>query len=239
MLSQTALIDKIIAQSNQQNESPSSLPMDPRLKLQHANYKNMSKDELDEIKKLPYCLLVSCQLYLSIGTHLEIIYSVQQLSTVILMPIGMQQSIWYTIYLDCETSNSILARTNPISVLGFTDSDWANCLNTRRSLGGHTYSLCSGIISWQVRKQKNMATSSCKTEYTAAFEVSKEGIWLCTLLNSINYTTTTPMMISCNNNPTINLSEDPTLHDHVKHINIKHHFFCKHIQSNEISLFHL
>ena len=80
MLSQTALIDKIVTQFGQWNTSPSSLLMDPELKLQHAVYKNMSKDELDEIKKLPYRLLVGCLLYLSIGTHPDITYSVQQLS---------------------------------------------------------------------------------------------------------------------------------------------------------------
>ena len=80
MLSQTALIDKIVAQFGQRNASPSSLLMDPRLKLRCANYKNMSKNELDEIKKLPYRSLVGCPLYLSIGTCPDIMYSVQQLS---------------------------------------------------------------------------------------------------------------------------------------------------------------
>ena len=69
MLSQTTLIDEIITQFGQRNALPSSLPMDPGLKLQCANYKNMSKAKLEEIKKLPYRLLVGCLLYLSIGAH--------------------------------------------------------------------------------------------------------------------------------------------------------------------------
>ena len=32
------------------------------------------------------------------------------------------------------------------------------------------------------------------------------------------------------------LSEDPLLHSCVKHINIKYHFLCEHIQSNELQL---
>ena len=41
MLSQTALIDKIIVQFGQRNTLPSSVPMDPGLKLRRADYKKM------------------------------------------------------------------------------------------------------------------------------------------------------------------------------------------------------
>jgi hypothetical protein len=92
------------------------------------------------------------------------------------------------------------------------------------------------VVSWQARKQKTVAAFSREAEYTVAFEASKEGIWLRTLLNSINYTATGPTTICCDNNAAINLSEDPALHDHVKHINTKHHFLCKCVQSNKISL---
>ena len=81
-----------------------------------------------------------------------------------------------------------------------------------------------------------MAASSCEAEYTVAFEASKEGIWLHMLLNSVDHTTTTLTTICCDNNAAINLSEDPALQDHVKHIDIKHHFLHEHVQSNEISL---
>lgn len=239
MLSQTTLINKIIAQFGQRNALPSLLPMDPGLKLQCSNYKNMSKAKLEEIKKLLFCSLVKCLLYLSIDTCHDITYSVQQLSQ----------------YLDCysythwnaaihvvrslsgtQNLKLHLGGQNPTSLVGFTDSDWANCLDTRRSVGGHLYSLGSGVILWQARKQKTIATLSCKAEYTTAFKASKEWIWLQTLLDSINHTPTTPTTFCCDNNTAINLSEDPTLHDHVKHINIKHHFLQEHVQSNEISL---
>ena len=238
MLSQTALINKIVAQFGQQN-APSSLPMVPGLKLRHANYKNMSRGELDEIKKLPYHSLVGCLLYLSIGTHPDITYSVQKLSQYLdcYSYTHWNTAIRIVRYLSgTQQLRLCLGGTNQISLLGFTDSDWANCLDTRRSVGGHAYTLGSGVVSWQARKQKTVAASSCEVEYTVAFEASKEGIWLCTLLNSINHATTEPTTICCDKNTAINLSEDPALHDHIKHINIKHHFLHEHVQSNEISL---
>ena len=239
MLSQTALIDKIVAQFGQRNASPSSLPMDPDLKLRRANYKTMSKSELEEIKKIPYHSLVGCLLYLSIGTRPDITYSVQQLSQYLdcYSYAHWNAAIRVVRYLSGTRNLKLhLNGMNPISLLGFTDSDWANCLDTRRSVGGHAYSLGSGMVSWQARKQKTVAASSCEAEYTATFEASKECIWLRTLLNSINHTPTAPTTICCDNNAAINLSEDPALHDHVKHIDIKHHFLHERVQSNEISL---
>ena len=199
----------------------------------------MSKNELDEIKKLPYRSLVGCLLYLSIGTCPDITYSVQQLSQYLdcYSYAHWNAAIHVVRYLSgTQELKLCLSGTNQISLLGFTDSDWANCLDTRRSVGGHPYTLGSGVVSWQARKQKTMAASSCEAEYTAAFEASKEGIWLRTLLNSIDHATTAPTTICCDNNAAINLSEDPALHDRIKHLNIKHHFLCERVQSNEISL---
>lgn len=34
----------------------------------------------------------------------------------------------------------------------------------------------------------------------------------------------------------VNLSEDPLLHTRVKHVDIKYHFLCEHIQSKEIDI---
>ena len=128
-----------------------------------------------------------------------------------------------------------LGGENSVSLLGFTDSDWPNCLDTRQIVGGCAYMLGSSIISWQAWKQKPLVASSCKAEYVAAFEASKEAMWLHTPLNTIGYKPDKPIMIPCNNN-TINLSENPRLHDQVKHIDIKHHFLQECIQSQDIVL---
>lgn len=239
MLSQTALIDKIVSQFGQKNASPAPVPMDPGLKLRRADYKKLTREELDQISKLPYRSLVGCLLYLSIGTRPDITYSVQQLSQFLdcYSYAHWNAALRVVRYLSGTRDFKLhLGGNNPISLLGFTDSDWANCLDTRRSVGGHAYTLGSGIISWQARKQKTVAASSCEAEYGAAFEASKEAIWLRTLLNAIGHGPNEPTTILCDNNAAINLSEDPLLHDRVKHIDIKHHFLRERVQSQEIHL---
>ncbi|KNZ77260.1 Copia protein [Termitomyces sp. J132] len=38
----------------------------------------------------------------------------------------------------------------------------------------------------------------------------------------------------CDNNAAVNLSEDPLLHSHVKHVDIKYHFLHEWVASNEL-----
>ena len=102
---------------------------------------------------------------------------------------------------------------------------------------GTPASTCAGVISWQARKQKTIVASACEAEYVAAFEACKEAIWLRTLLNAIGHQPLKNLTtILCDNNAAINLSEDPLLHDRMKHIDIKHHFLREQVQSQEITL---
>ncbi|KNZ81024.1 Copia protein, partial [Termitomyces sp. J132] len=204
---------------------------------------------------LPYRQLVGGLLWLAVSTHPDIQYAVQQLSQ----------------YLDCftythwnaamrmlqylkgtRTLGISLGGSNPIQLVGFMDSDWANCLDMRRSvgdsdwancldtqcsIGGYAWSLGSGAVSWAARKQKTVAASSCEAEYMAAFESAQECIWLRALLKGIDHDITDkPTPILCDNNAAIKLSEDPTLHSRVKHVDIKYHFLRERAQSNEICI---
>ena len=56
------------------------------------------------------------------------------------------------------------------------------------------------------------------------------------LFKEINLSFKTPTIIHCDNNAAIILSEDPLLHDRVKHIDIKYHFLRERAQNNELKL---
>lgn len=86
------------------------------------------------------------------------------------------------------------------------------------------------------KKQKTVTTSSCEAEYTAAFEASKEAVWLCMLLHEINLGQEEPTRLLCDNNAAITLSEDPGLHSRAKHINIHYHFLHEKVAEKNITL---
>ena len=238
-LSQTALIDKIIRQFGQQDSYPINSPMDPGLKLRRPDKKGISSEDRYRLDKLPYRSLVGCLIYLSIGTRPDISYAVQQLSQFLdsYTYAHWNAALRVVRYLKGTRDLRLtLGGGGAIELVGFTDSDWANCLDTRRSIGGYGFTLGSGLISWNARKQKTVATSSCEAEYTAAFEAAKESIWLRNLLANISFKQASSTLILCDNNAAINLSEDPSLHQRVKHIDIKYHFLRERVNMGEITL---
>jgi len=150
-LSQTALIDRIITQFGQQDAYPTKTPMDPGLKLRCPNPSDMTSNDKLELSKYLYRSLVRCLLYLSVTSCPDITYAVQQhsqfLDSYSYVHWGMAICVVQYLKGTCELK-LVLGGRNPISLVGFTNSDWANCLDTRRSVGGYSFTLGSGIISW-------------------------------------------------------------------------------------------
>ena len=53
-------------------------------------------------------------------------------------------------------------------LVGFTDSDWADDPDDRKSSAGYVSSLGSGPITSACKKQQDLALSSVEAEYRAA-----------------------------------------------------------------------
>jgi hypothetical protein len=213
--------------------------MDPGLKLQRVDRLTLKSEEREKLVKLPYRSLVGSLLYLAMGTRPDIAYVVQQLSQYLdsYAFTHWNAAVRVVQYLKGTRELKLhLGGDNPINLIGFTDSDWANCTDTRRSLGGFAWSLGSGLCSWSVKKQKTVAASSCEAEYVAAFEASRECVWLRMLLKEIDFPQNNPTTLLCDNQAAISLSEDPQLHQRVKHIDLKFHFLREQVQANELTL---
>ena len=121
-------------------------------------------------------------------------------------------------------------------LVGFSDSDWAGDVDTRRSTSGYTFFLGKSLISWSSRKQATVAKSSTEAEYVALSGATQETIWLRRLLNDINFTTDHPTVINEDNQGAIDLSRNPKHHSRVKHIDIAYHFARERVASKEIEI---
>ena len=131
------------------------------------------------------------------------IYPTQQLSQFLdsYTFVHWNATIWVIRYLKgTRTLCLTLGGNNKIRLAGYTDSDWANCLDTWRSIGSYCNSLGSGLVSWNTKKQKTVAASSCEAEYVAAFKSAKEIVWLHSLLLRINFPQSEATTINCDNN---------------------------------------
>eukprot|EP00253_Pinus_taeda_P032245 PITA_32245 len=137
-----------------------------------------------------------------------------------------------TLYRQLIGSLVYLVNTRP----GYTDSDWAGCASNRKSTSGCCFGLGLEVVSWFNRKQKSVALSSSEAEYMAASQTSCEAIWLRKLLYGLFDQELRPMVIHCDNQSCIKLTENPVFHDRSKHIDIRYHFIRDYVQKRAVKL---
>ncbi|RVW83084.1 Retrovirus-related Pol polyprotein from transposon TNT 1-94 [Vitis vinifera] len=109
-------------------------------------------------------------------------------------------------------------------LVGYTDSDWAGCLEDRKSTSGYMFSLGSGAVCWSSKKQAVTALSSSEAEYTAATSSACQAVWLRRILVDINQEHEEPTVIYCDNKAAIAMTKNPAYHGRTKHVDIRVHF---------------
>jgi hypothetical protein len=126
--------------------------------------------------------------------------------------------------------------SSDIQLHGFTYSDWAGSAEDIRSTSGMCFSLGSTMISWSNRKHKSVALSTAEAEYITACEACTEAVWLRKMIFGLFDQVPNSIVIYCDNQSCIRLSEHPVFHDRSKHIEIKYYFIRDKVQEGEVKL---
>ena len=69
-------------------------------------------------------------------------------------------------------------RTSNLEVVGYSDTNFAGYVDSRKSTSGYIFILADGAISWRSVKQTLTATSTMKVEFISCFEATSHGVWL-------------------------------------------------------------
>ncbi|XP_073051223.1 secreted RxLR effector protein 161-like [Primulina eburnea] len=67
-------------------------------------------------------------------------------------------------------------KSDNLEIIGYSDSDFARCEDSKRSTSGYIYLLAGGAISWKSAKQTLIASSTMAAEFVACYEASNHGI---------------------------------------------------------------
>jgi len=125
-----------------------------------------------------------------VATHPDITFAIGQLASFLecYRPEHWSVAVRVLWYLKGTRSLCLtLSGINSLRLLGYSDSDYANCIDTSHSIGGYCFSLGSGAISWSSKKQCVVADSSCYAEYIALHKASHETIFLRQLLEGLGF----------------------------------------------------
>src|SRR6185437_340235 len=69
-------------------------------------------------------------------------------------------------------------RTENLEVVGYLDTDFAGCVDTKKSTSGYVFTLANGAISWKSSKQSLTAASTMQVEFVACYEAVGQAVWL-------------------------------------------------------------
>jgi hypothetical protein len=122
---------------------------------------------------------------------------------------------------------------------GYTDSDWAGSVADRKRTFKCYFYLGSAMISWQSRKQSNIALGIAEAKYIVACSTSCEAIWLRKLLTSLFDLAMEATMILCDNQTCIKMTENLVFHDRLKHIEIRYHYIRDMVQRGSLKLLYV
>lgn len=133
----------------------------------------------------------------------------------------------------------LLSATPQLTLKAYSDSDWASCPDTRRSVIGYVMLLGSSPVSWKSKKQATVSKSSAEAEYRAMAAAASEITWLVRLLQELGVNDLQPIKLLCDNQSAIHIGKNPVLHERTKHIELDCHFTREKVMEGLIELSYL
>jgi hypothetical protein len=206
-------------------------PSDSSLKL-HAD----SSAPFEDIPA--YRRLVGRLLYLN-NTRPNITFITQQLSQFLSKPTQAHHSAALRVlkYLKgCPGKGLFFPRSSSLTLQGFSDADWAGCIDTRRSISGQCFFLGSSLVSWRTKKQITVSRSSSEAEYRALASATCELQWILYLLKDMHITCSKLPVLYCDNHSAIHIAANPVFHERTKHLEIDCHLIREKLQSGILKL---
>ncbi|GJY78188.1 retrovirus-related pol polyprotein from transposon RE1 [Tanacetum coccineum] len=132
------------------------------------------------------------------------------------------------------TYGLIFRRPHSNSILGYSDADWARCIETRRSTYGYSIFLGGNLVSWSAKKQPTVSRSSCESEYRAMANTAAEIIWITHLLRELHALPPDRPTLLCDNKSALFMSQNPVSHKRAKHIDLDYHFVRELVASGKL-----
>jgi hypothetical protein len=130
--------------------------------------------EIDQMKSVLYASAVGSLMYAQVCTHPNLTFVTGMLARYQKNPgISHWNGIKKALRYIQDTKGLMLTyeRSDSLEIVGYSDLDFAGCLDTDRSTSGYVFKLAGGAISWSSLNQTVMTSSTMYAEFVACYEV--------------------------------------------------------------------
>lgn len=229
ILTQRKYVLTILEKMRMGDTKPRATPMECNAKISKEGGDWMEQQHV-------YAETVGMLMYLATCTRPDLAYSVGVLARFMARP---RVEHWRRLkavvqYLKGTAHLGLLYGPEATEVEGYSDSDYAADVDTRRSTTGYVFCFSGGAISWNSKLQSTVAASSTEAEYMAESATTKEALWIKKLMAAFTEVQGA-MQLYCDNQGALALLKNPISHSRAKHIDVHHHFARERVERGEVS----
>jgi hypothetical protein len=236
-LSQRAYSERVLERFKMDEAKPRSTPLPAGLSLSIEDSPR-TKEELEDMKKIPYRQALGSLMWLQVATRPDLSYTVNLLSRFANNP-GRRH--WEALkhalaYLKATLDYGITYKHGGnLRPQGYVDVDYAGDCDGSRSTEGHIFFVAGGPISWASKRQDTVALSTVEAEYMAFTRASQQAMWISKSLSEVGLDQELPMNILTDNQGAIANTQNYKNHRRTKHIRVKYHFVKERVEAGEVS----
>ena len=234
-LSQKSYIDTILRRFKLKNLRPIILPI-------NRNY-SMTRSKPEKVLSEPrvYQQMIGSLMYLVTCTRPDLTFVVSYLSQFSNAPNKQHFTAAKRCFRYLIATKDLTLRYRygvDLFLEGFSDSDYGNCIDTRRSVFGYIFRLGDATICWRSQKQKSVSTSTTEAEYVALSKAAKHFQWIKIALKDLRLSKTDSAVL-CDNTSTLDIAENHRISDRSKHIDIHYHRVRELVYTKKLTLLYV
>jgi hypothetical protein len=121
----------------------------------------------------------------------------------------------------------------------YSNADWANCVDERKSMSGGAFFLGDSLVAWLSKRQGSISLSTTEAEYIAVATSCTQVLWMIQTLADLEVKYDASIPIHCDNTSAISVSKNPVFHSKNKNIPIKYHFLREQVTNIVVYLHYI
>nr|GEX63196.1 hypothetical protein [Tanacetum cinerariifolium] len=211
-LCKSAYIEKFLKRYCMENSKRGSIPMQEKLKLNKSQGASTPAD-LKRMQNVPYASAVGFIMYVVRCTRPDVAFAQNVTSR-------LQQNLGDLHWTTVKNILKYLRNTKDMF------------------LSGYVFVLNGGAVDWKSAKQSIFATSSVEAEYIAAFDASKEAVWVMKFIYGLGVVPTIeePISMYCDNARAIAIANESGITKGARHFRAKVHYLREVIEYDNVKL---